>query len=88
MIPSAYINAYNDYLSTPDYKRMSTQNELYENGWIILTGRSIVSPHPHRKYTLEEFVFQCSKDDDLKNRFVKIEDLRDDKINEITNDKS
>ena len=65
----------------PNYVRNS-KNELYENGWVILTGRSIVSPHPHRKYTLDEFISECGRNEKLKNRFLRIEE-RELKINDI-----
>jgi hypothetical protein len=40
-------------------------NILYQNlykGWCILIGRSIVSPHPTRHLTKEEFVHKCKTD--------------------------
>jgi len=81
MITDANIKAYQEYSSMPNYVRNS-KNELYENGWVILTGRSIVSPHPHRKYTLNEFISECGRNEKLKNRFLRIEE-RELKINDI-----
>ncbi len=79
----AYINAYEEYSKMPNYQRQSGKNEIYNNKWCVIIGRAIVAPHPHRKWTLEEFVKQCEKDEALRNRFVKLEDIREDKINSI-----
>lgn len=83
MINQAYINAYEEYRNLPNYQRQSGKNEIYNNKWCVITGRAIVSPHPHRKWTLEEFVKQCEKNEALRARFVKLEDIREDKINSI-----
>jgi len=45
-------------------------NILYQNeGWCRRTGRSIVSPHPTRHLTQEEFVDKIKKDDEFSKRF-------------------
>jgi hypothetical protein len=61
---------YESYLALPKEKR-GLHSEMYSNGWCILTGRAIVSPHPHRHYTFLEFVYWCGKDETLYNRFLK-----------------
>jgi hypothetical protein len=47
--------------------------EMYEKDWCILTGRSIVSPHPHRAYTFEEFVAKTLEDSSFAKTFLKYE---------------
>jgi len=46
-------------------------NEIFLNGWYIQTGFSFIPPYPHRHYTLLEFVFQCGKNENLYQRFIK-----------------
>ena len=62
-------DAYKAYLSYPlatiqDYRT----NILYQNidkGWCIINGRSIVSPHPTRHLTKEEFINRIKTDDEF-----------------------
>lgn len=61
---------YEEYLKLP--KSGFSETELYANGWYIMTGMSIIHPHPHRHYTFLEFVYWCGKDENLYNRFIKI----------------
>ena len=35
--------------------------------YVVITGRAIVAPHPHRHYTFEEFVDKLEEDPDFKN---------------------
>ncbi len=43
------------YLQQPLANRIKS-SMLYDKGFVALTGRAIISPHPHRHYTFEEFV--------------------------------
>jgi hypothetical protein len=53
-------------------------NILYQNlykGWCIRIGRSIVSPHPTRHLTKEEFINKCKTDQEFSERWgLKIEE--------------
>lgn len=53
-------------------------NILYQNlykGWCIRIGRSIVSPHPTRHLTKEEFINKCKTDSEFSERWgLKIEE--------------
>jgi hypothetical protein len=53
-------------------------NILYQNlykGWCILIGLSIVSPHPTRHLTKEEFINKCKTDTEFSERWgLKIEE--------------
>jgi hypothetical protein len=53
-------------------------NILYQNlykGWCIRIGRSIVSPHPTRHLTKEEFINICKTDSEFSQRWgLKIEE--------------
>jgi len=53
-------------------------NILYQNlykGWCIRIGRSIVSPHPTRHLTKEEFINKCKTDSEFSQRWgLKIEE--------------
>ena len=47
-------------------------NILYQNlykGWCIRIGRSIVSPHPTRHLTKEEFINKCKTDTEFSERW-------------------
>ena len=66
-------DAYKAYLSYPlatiqDYRT----NILYQNidkGWCIRNGRSIVSPHPTRHLTKEEFINRIKTDDEFAKKW-------------------
>jgi hypothetical protein len=53
-------------------------NILYQNrdkGWCLLNGRSMVSPHPTRHLTQEEFINKCKTDTEFSQRWgLKIEE--------------
>ena len=53
-------------------------NILYQNlhkGWLIRIGRSVVSPHPTRHLTQEEFINKCKTDTEFSERWgLKIEE--------------
>jgi hypothetical protein len=62
---------YKEYLTLPkatiqDHRK----NEIYTNGWYIMTGRSMISPHPHRHYTFLEFVYHCGNKNSLYQKFI------------------
>jgi thymidylate synthase len=67
-------DAYKAYLSYPlatiqDYRT----NILYQNidkGWCIINGRSIVSPHPTRHLTKEEFINRIKTDDEFAKKWA------------------
>lgn len=61
---------YQKYLEIPKFGRndFSTYKvNIYKYDWCVLTGLSIISPHPHRYYTFEEFVEKCKTDEQLNN---------------------
>ena len=53
-------------------------NILYQNidkGWCMLNGRSMVSPHPTRHLTQEEFINKCKTDPEFSEKWgLKIEE--------------
>ena len=53
-------------------------NILYQNidkGWCMLNGRSIISPHPTRHLTKEEFIKKCKTDPEFSEKWgLKIEE--------------
>lgn len=53
-------------------------NILYQNidkGWCMLNGRSMVSPHPTRHLTKEEFIIKCKTDPEFSEKWgLKIEE--------------
>ena len=53
-------------------------NILYQNidkGWCMLNGRSIISPHPTRHLTQEEFINKCKNNPDFSEKWgLKIEE--------------
>lgn len=59
------LQLYELYCSIPLWNR-SNRSRIYPD-YVILTGRAIVAPHPHRHYTLEEFIDKLEKDPDFKN---------------------
>lgn len=44
-------------------------SEIYDKGYVIQTGMSIIAPHPHRHYDFDEFVEKYEGSDDFK-KFV------------------
>ena len=64
--------AYSEYLNLELATIVNfNENEIYQEGWYVLEGLSIVAPHPHRYYTLLEFVYWVGKSEKLYNRFLK-----------------
>lgn len=59
------LQLYELYCSIPLWTR-SNQSRIYPD-YVILTGRAFCAPHPHRHYTLEEFIDKLEKDPDFKN---------------------
>jgi len=71
--------AYQNYLKYPLATRHDHRtNILYRNigkGWCMLNGRSMVSPHPTRHLTLEEFINKCKNDSEFSEKIgLKIEE--------------
>lgn len=59
------LQLYELYCSIPLWKR-GNQSRIYPD-YVVLTGRAFIAPHPHRHYTLEEFIDKLEKDPDFKN---------------------
>jgi len=63
--------AYQEYLKIPKYDRSNRRQEnIYDLHWCQLTGRSCISPHPHRHYTPLEFSYFLGKNEEMSNRFL------------------
>jgi len=60
---------YEEYLKLPKAKR-NKDTDIYLNKWCVITGKSIIPPHPHRHFTFLEFVYFCGQDASLWNRFL------------------
>ena len=58
------LQLYELYCSIPLWKR-DNQSRIYPD-YVVLTGRAFIAPHPHRHYTLEEFIDKLEKDPDFK----------------------
>jgi len=75
IIDEAYENYQNYPLATIHDHRT---NLLYQNigkGWCMLNGRSMVSPHPTRHLTKEEFINKIKTDTEFSEKWrVKIEE--------------
>jgi hypothetical protein len=75
IIDEAYKNYQNYPLATIHDHRT---NLLYKNshkGWCMLNGRSMVSPHPTRHLTKEEFINKCITDEEFAEMWgLKIEE--------------
>jgi len=65
--------AYKNYQKYPLATRYDHRtNLLYKNshkGWCMLNGRSIISPHPTRHLTKEEFINKCKTDSEFSQEF-------------------
>jgi hypothetical protein len=71
--------AYKNYTKYPLATiRDHRTNILYQNrdkGWCVLNGRSMVSPHPTRHLTQQEFINKCKTDTEFSERWgLKIEE--------------
>lgn len=58
------LQLYELYCSIPLWKR-GNQSRIYPK-YVVLTGRAFCAPHPHRHYTLEEFVDKLEQDPNFK----------------------
>ena len=65
---------YEEYLKMPFGNIRNDKDTIYEKGWCVQTGMSIVSPHPHRHYTLNEFIFYCGRKQEMFDNFKEIID--------------
>ena len=61
------IQLYEYYLSIP-LSELGQPSRIYPK-YVKIIGRSIIPPHPHRHYTIDEFVEIL--DDDFRNFLVK-----------------
>lgn len=48
------------------YEEPSKWSRLYPK-YVVITGWSFSAPHPHRHYTLEEFIDKLEEDPNFKN---------------------
>ena len=62
------LQLYDYYLSMADgYKsRIGPCSQIYPN-FVVITGRSYAPPHPHRRYTLDEFIDKLEKSEEFRN---------------------
>lgn len=58
--------AYKFYLNQP-LASPGTRSDIYNNLWVFLTGRSVMSPHPHRHFIKEEFIPKIKSDKAFRN---------------------
>lgn len=59
------LQLYELYCSIPLWK-MGNPSRIYPK-YVAITGRSIIAPHPHRHYNLEEFIDKLNEDTNFKN---------------------
>lgn len=64
---------YEEYLKLPkaETRGINKYAEIYSKKWCVITGRTIIHPHPHRQYTFVEFAFYCGNNPTLYDRFIK-----------------
>lgn len=77
-----FVQGYNEYLK---YVRACQESgdrvtEMYTNGWYVITGRSIIAPHPHRPYLFLEFVYHCGRDRALYTKFIGDDRMREEVV--------
>ena len=58
------LQLYELYCSIPLRER-GNQSRIYPD-YVVLTGCAFIAPHPHRHYTLEEFIDKLEEDPDFK----------------------
>lgn len=61
-------SVYQEYLRMP-LDTVTYRGELYKNRWVVITGRSICHPPPHRHFTYSEFWGRMTEDTALMDRF-------------------
>lgn len=57
------------YLSIPE-STITEKSWIYPN-YVVITGSSITSPHPHRHYNFEEFIDKLYSDKNFRNLLEK-----------------
>lgn len=75
IIDEAYENYTNYPLATIHNHHTNTLYQNMHKGWCIINGRSMVSPHPTRYLTTEEFINKCKTDTEFSEKWgLKIEE--------------
>lgn len=59
------IQLYELYCSIPKWT-VDYPSRIYPK-YVVITGRAISAPHPHRHYSFEEFVDKLNEDSEFKN---------------------
>ena len=59
------LQLYELYCSIP-LRKIGSPSRIYPE-YVTITGRAIIAPHPHRHYTLEEFIDKLNEDPNFKN---------------------
>jgi hypothetical protein len=59
------LQLYELYCSIPLWK-IGSPSRIYPE-YVTITGRAFIAPHPHRHYTLEEFIDKLNEDTNFKN---------------------
>ena len=59
------VQLYELYCSIPKWT-VGNPSRIYPK-YVVITGRSIIAPHPHRHYSFEEFVDKLNEDPEFKN---------------------
>jgi hypothetical protein len=59
------VQLYEYYLSIP-LTRPGKRTRIYPK-YVVITGRAISAPHPHRHYSFEEFIDKLNEDPNFKN---------------------
>ena len=76
LIGDAYKNYINYPLATVHNHRTNILYQNMDKGWCMINGRSIISPHPTRHLTQEEFINKIKTDTEFSEKWgLKIEEL-------------
>lgn len=75
IIDEVYENYTNYPLATIHDHRTNILYQNIDKGWCMLNGRSMVSPHPTRHLSKEEFINKCKTDQEFSEKWgLKIEE--------------
>ena len=75
IVDEVYENYTNYPLATIHDHRTNILYQNIDKGWCMLNGRSIISPHPTRHLTKEEFIKKCKTDPEFSEKWgLKIEE--------------
>jgi hypothetical protein len=69
LIGDAYKNYINYPLATVHNHRTNILYQNMDKGWCMINGRSIISPHPTRHLTQEEFINKIKIDDEFAKQW-------------------